>query len=349
MRAVQEQVEISKLEYLAWKYYETDTPDSEIRKNDITEEFWQEFKYLATNKELCNIQLNGGVIKGKSTIMCLLVWEGNNLLNNPMGLDKICADQYEFGKKTQTQIQNVYIGIDEFSRLETTGWNATIESAYLDQFSDVQAQRQIHKIACAPNQLIDKNSEIILRVINKNIKSQTTTCLCYYRMFSPTGETIQLIGHVVFDVSKVIKQKWYEQYRTRKFAKMELIYKEGIYHMRELHFASVVLGSYHSLEPECYIHKPTKDVVEGRAKRLLQEQKIPITSLAIEHIKAEVNSLVVQKYAELTYYKRLKKMKIDKNERDIIINAYKQQKEFLRQDVGRYEKLVEINKKYEAI
>lgn len=346
----QTQVEISKLEWLAWKYYEADITDSEIRKEDVTEEFWDEITLMIEKNELINITIQGGVIKGKSTVLCAIVAYVNKILGQKMDLDKICADQYEFGRKTMTDIHDVCIGVDEFSKLETSGWNSTIESSYLDQFSDVQAQRNIHKVAASPNTIMDKNSEIIMRVINKNPKTKETTCLIYYRMFSPTGETIQLIGHVNIDVSDVIEKEWYKRYRDRKFKKMELIFKEGIFHMRDLHFAEVVLGAYRLLEPQCFIEKPNKDVVEGKAKRMLQEKKIPITSLAIEHIKSEVNSLVTQKAAELKYWKQLNKLKtLTGDQRQILIGGYKMQKEDLSKDIQRYETLIKINKAYESI
>ena len=131
--------------------------------------------------------------------------------------------------------------------------------------------------------------------------------------------------------------------------KMELVYGEGIFRMRDMHFAEVILDSYKSLQLFTPVMRPNRDIIEGKIKRELQKHKIPITSLAIEHIKSETASLLSQKVAAETFWKTLKKKKLAPTERTQLQQGYKDACADLQQDIDRYKRLIEINRKYEQI
>ena len=52
---------------------------------------------------------------------------------------------------------------------------------------------------------------------------------------------LQLLGYVNVDVSDVVDKDWYIEYRKRKFEKMDLILKEGIFRPRVLEYAKIIL------------------------------------------------------------------------------------------------------------
>lgn len=74
-------VEISRLEYLALKYAESDMTDEEIRSNDITKDVNYEIDKMFESKEVINIAITGQVASGKSIVMEKFVWDINERLH----------------------------------------------------------------------------------------------------------------------------------------------------------------------------------------------------------------------------------------------------------------------------
>lgn len=342
-------IELNSLEFLAIKYYETNITDKEIRIEDITNLFLEELEKMIEKKELINIAIIGQVVKGKSTVMMKIANIINHLIGKEMKLEYICADQYEFGRKVLEEMENICLGVDEYSALEETGWNATIEAKWLEQFSDVQAQRFIHRASCSPRKIIDENASIIIEVIEKDTKTKTTVCLIYFKRTTPMGQRIQLIGSIRLYVGDIIETEWYSRYRKRKFEKMDLINKEGIYQTRHLYFAPTIMSSYESLVKLSIFGRPTKNIIETRIKRELQERKIPISTLAVDHLRVEVQGLIEQKATIDTYKRKIANIKGKITLKQEATSQIKEAEEQLNKDIKRYQRIIEIGKKYMAI
>ena len=84
--------------------------------------------------------------------------------------EHIFSEQTEFIRYINKNEQNTCIVVDEFNRLAETGLNATTETILFDQYSDQFAQDFIHRIACSPHIIADRNATIILDVIGTDKK-----------------------------------------------------------------------------------------------------------------------------------------------------------------------------------
>ena len=151
---------------------------------------------------------------------------------------------------------------------------------------------------------MDPNSDILLEVINVNRKSMATHCHLYYKFLKGGEETIQLIGHVNFDVkdlvnnwekkvkrhflkpernrydNKVIeeerKKDFYVEYIIKKYEKMELITKEGIMRPRLLDFADVIIEIEEKLRPLTkYPEILQRSTIANYVKMYCRKLKIP--------------------------------------------------------------------------
>lgn len=277
-----EKVELSNLEYLGRKYANKLIPTEEIEKNNITNELLDDIEYAIKNKRLINIQIIGTVVKGKSTVMATLVNKVNKMLNKKMNISKICTDQIEFSRKTNNKENDICYGIDEWNSLSTGGLNSSTEQQYLDWFSDVCAQRFIHRISCSPKKVIDQNSDTILEILERNNQKKYTRCLVYHRL-SGINNITQLVGYADINVKETIKQKWYEQYRQKKFKKMELINEHGSRDDRDREFAELVIALYEALEPLAEQTLVGVDIISGHIEVEREKRQLSIyTGLDLE-------------------------------------------------------------------
>lgn len=87
------------------RYMEHATSDEEIRKIDMTEEFWREINEEIKNDELVDININAKVRIGKSTVGIYLGKEIFKLLikhkkrdEGKFGINNIARDQQEYSK-----------------------------------------------------------------------------------------------------------------------------------------------------------------------------------------------------------------------------------------------------------
>ena len=277
-----EQVELSNLEFLARKYANKLIPTEEIEKNNITKELFDDIEYAIKNKRLINIQIIGTVVKGKSTVMCKIVNDINNRLGKTMGIDKICTDQIEFSRKTNSNTTNTCYGIDEWNSMSSGGLNSSTEQQYLDWFSDVCAQRFIHRVSCSPKKVIDQNSDTILEILERNNKKYYTRVLVYHRL-SGINNITQLVGHADINIKSIIHTNWYEQYRQKKFKKMELINQHGARDDRDREFAELVILIYEKLEPLAEQTLVGVDIISGHIEVGRKQRQLSIyTGLDLE-------------------------------------------------------------------
>ena len=189
------------------------TSDEEIRKIDMTDEFWREIDEEIRNDELIDININAKVRVGKSTVGIALGKKIFNKLkkfdkrerNDKFSMKNIARDQQEYSKVMRDpETKNTVIVTDEINELEGTGENVTIEKALLNDFSNIQAGRYVHRISCSPKGVADPNADIFLEIISINRKSKVTHAHLYYNMFKGGVEYMQLLGYVNIDVSSLI-------------------------------------------------------------------------------------------------------------------------------------------------
>ena len=168
---------------------------------------------------LKNEIVSKGIIgQTKSSKSTLMIWLGNLIskkyFNKEWTINQIFADQFEFGRKvTDHNLHHCIIGIDEYGAMEETGANATIEAKHLEQFSDLQAQREIHRIGCSPRHIMDKNATVILKIVSKDPEEFKTHALVYYKIEAPDMWYTQLIGRVEF----CIKDAMFSNESWKKF------------------------------------------------------------------------------------------------------------------------------------
>lgn len=264
-------------------YYEATSvllSEHEAIEKNITEifDYWLETKIK--KKQLVNIGALGEVVGGKSTVAIAIANRINKHLVKLGWLKKfdmrqlVFSDQTEFLRFITTDMEDVAVTIDEFNRLGYTGINATTEEVLFQQYSEQFAQRRIHRISCSPSMLIDRMCRVILTVIGKDERRETTRCKLSYR--DPIDRKMVTLGCVDIYVGDVIHEKFYTHYREKKFKRMDLIDKEGVKDIRELEFAQLTLDAFDELKDlvdagELVPHElalATVDAVRRRHKRI---------------------------------------------------------------------------------
>lgn len=355
-------VPINTLKYLAIQNNRSLAPDEDLEKQDVTEILWKEINDTLVAGELNNIQILGGVIEGKSTVMAAIVHFGNKKLDTQMSLQFICADQLEFSRKVMNpKLMNCFVGIDEWNKLSETGYNASVESAFLEYFSDVQAQRFIHRISCSPRGLVDPNATIILECLGKNKESKVTRVIVKYRLLQAEGEQIQVVGHADIFVGEVMKTKWYKQYRERKFKKMELVTQEGVRDIREMEYSELVLRVFRKLRNLAKMGLVNRDLINGYVETERRKDKRFLSILTTDDIISKVMGILRLVKEQTRIQNEMEKAVRMSNKagngageyfRDKIETLKKileEVKDNEKELLANYEKLVQINEKYKAI
>lgn len=239
--------------YIAVESMDSTLNPMEARRTDLTNLFYYELEQRIKNGEIININMNGKVRSGKSTAAMAIVCEIKKLITKyhkikrPMSNKNILRDQNEYArtvKRRPNDFKHEADVIDEWSEMELTGYNATIEQKYLKQFSDVQAGRYFHRVSCSPGDVTDPNSDIFLSVVPGSRCEGKTLFLLYYRL--STGEITNTVplGHVKIDVTKVLSAKWYKTYLQKKEEKWELMNQHNVKSPRELEYAEITLNTY---------------------------------------------------------------------------------------------------------
>lgn len=258
--------------------------DKEIENVDRTELFYDEIIKIVENKELLNININGPVASGKSTVGFAI---GDavtiNCYNRMLDVRDIDRDQEEFVETIKNpDIKDTVRVIDEWNDMEATGENVTVEQALMKYLSDVQAQRNIHKISCSPSEAPDSNASIYLEVIQADKKSKLTHCRLVYKFQKAGVPILQILGYVNIDVGRVLGYVWYDEYRRRKFEKMDLILKEGIFRPREMKYAKIIINTVDMMRPLARIGLCTHELVKNNVEHLFRKNKLPFSIPGIE-------------------------------------------------------------------
>ena len=148
-----------------------------------------------------------------------------------------------------------------------------------------------------------------------------TYCKLYYRYFEGNMEHVQLLGFVKFSVADVIntwekkvkkhymrpdrsekedklierwaKKDWYTEYVIKKYEKMELITKEGIFRPRVLDYADVILCIVEKLKTLTKINAlVNKSIIRNYVKAEFRKRKIPTSIIGEELATREVEGIL---------------------------------------------------------
>ena len=166
VRTFEETVPQSKFEIRFDYVRRNEMVEGDILKEDFTQKFYNELVNIYNFGELINIALIGKVTRGKSTVaIALCDWILTNLIKKPMGIKNILDDQISYQRIIKdTSLTNDCHVIDEDNRLSRTGINATMETTQLQSFSEIQAQRFLHRIYCS-----FINSSIVLAICPSSV------------------------------------------------------------------------------------------------------------------------------------------------------------------------------------
>lgn len=292
-------VEIDIFDYLAREYIDrllTPEDKKEIEKKEFTKELFKSLEDRIKKGTLVNVQILGKTASGKSTVAIKLAqFLNKKCYNQEMEMGQICADQIEFSRKMKNpKSGNEVIVIDEFNWLGDTGANATVEAKMLNQFSDVHAQRFIHKIGCSPTTVIDGNADIILTVTGTQKETLRTFVTIEARIITESGMTRQLIGHAKIYVGDTLESELYERYRKRKFKKMELLTKHSIRDVRELESGILIKKVYDQLKGQVTAIKVNNAVVANYIEATRLEQGLIFSLVAEEIAKDKATGLLQQ-------------------------------------------------------
>jgi len=305
---------------LANDYRKAITDEDKIEAIDMTASFFQELKIMIKSGEIIIININAKMRQGKSTtamsvgydILSYLVEDKKQPKGTTFGMQHIARDDQEYSKRMRDpNLQNTVIVTDEQNELEHTGENVTVENALRKVFSDVQAGRYVHRVCCSPKEMVDDNADIMLSVIAVDRVNHINRCKLYYRFYEGGHQYVQLLGFVDINVGHIIntwlsvkdlffkqnktkkeiialqkarEEDWYVEYMVKKYEKMELITKEGVFKPRVLDYASIILEIVQKLKPLTRLSSLlTRDVVRNHVKLHFSKQKIP-TSIVGEEL-----------------------------------------------------------------
>lgn len=356
MTEQKEQTEVS-VDILKWLYYENKDlliKDTDMLQNDITEEFDHYIEDKIVNKEVVNIAIIGEVAGSKSTSGIAIMSKANDIIErvHKKKVDRfkhILTDQTEFIRFINTEEEDVAIVIDEFNRMAETGLNASTEAVLYDYYSEVFAQKHVHRVACSPSFVIDKNSNVILEYIGKDEEKKVSKFKLMYRNIAE-GYNPRCLGCIYVDVSDVLDKEYYKRYRKRKFERMALLDKHGVRDIRELEFADVILKVVYDLRDITRdgAKQNLSDMIIATISRVCREDKRIYSMITTSEIASRVRN-ILGLYADL--YKtgiRLAKVKNGKNDTEIrnVEKKMDKVKEILVREVEEEEKRRKIYKDF---
>lgn len=363
MKKRPERIKVNLFYWLAEKFRKLATTEDEIERNDLTNEIIEALVKEAKKGGLINININGLPTTGKSiTAIAIAYALIRQIFGREMTVKDIDRDQQEYIKTVMNpDIEKTVRVIDEWNELETAGENSSVIDKQMNTLSDVQAQRFIHKIACSPKDVTDKNSWLFLEVFGTDKQKMINSVKVYYRMFIGGYEHRQLIGVAHISVEKILKMEWYQEYRRRKFLKMEIMNKEGIFQPRKLDTAEATLKVVKKLmEATGTTGIMTPEVIRGFVKVEMTKRKMPLSIIGEELATRDVRGIVdpYKQYIKMT--ERMGQLKKKYERGAIDPETYKTQTESMGKEakmiievvdyqIKELERYAEIKKKYDKI
>jgi energy-coupling factor transporter ATP-binding protein EcfA2 len=314
-----------------------------IYNQNITDPFHEYIEFQIKTNKLINIAVIGEVAHGKSTLACglcnLITSKINEIIfknieqdKRIMGVSNICADTLEFSRKVHdsSHTQICFI-IDEDNPMARVGANATTESARLQSFSRIQAQRFIHRVFCAPSTIADNESRVILQVMNYDIQDTFIRFMVWYRSAEPYGEDMKIIGFADISVANILNTKWYNKYKKKKFKKFTLINDAGIDDARAFEEAQIIMDLYkenkaiakHQMLKISDLNLAVKQAVrenKSRASLILKDEFIKDIKSILDNVYFQHRELIkLEKYKSEIYHK-IEEGKIQ--DKDYLLDAY---------------------------
>lgn len=378
-------IELDNLKGIFLKTKERMTPEDETIQNNLTNTFFYTLKDKINHRELIVIAVRGEVRTGKSTVVLELVRFINQYIAdiglNPEPIKNltkyIFSDQTEFLRFINSEQRNAAIAIDEFNGMAATGLNATTEEALFDHYSDVFAGQYIHRVAASPDVIVDKNSNIILDVIGKDIEKGIVRCKLIYR--DVVTKNYMTIGHVNINVGNVInkwlnskareiieqtgiqtkedeeeierlkKDDFYIRYQIKKYKRMDLLKKHGVRDIRDLEFSTIILESTRELQDFAKVRRPTKELVDTIVDEVCKRNKRIYSILTMNEIGQRTRA-ILNIYHEIHILNKKKNLpSLSPSEEMIIKKTIEQAKMLLENRITQQEKLNDIYKEYMGV
>lgn len=291
------------------EYHDKLAEKGELENNDLTDVLFYFFEDKLKHGELINVTVRGEVAIGKSTVAILLMWYISKLLKNTEF--RIFSDQTEFLRFIKSDEMNICIVIDEYNQLAEGGINATTEKDLFDFFSDVAAQRYIHRINCAPATVMDKNSLVVLDVLGSDKNARVTRCILKYR--DPTSMDLLTLGYADIDVSPVLETDFYKRYRKKKFNRMDLVRKRGVRDIRFPEFARFVLKTYAELKDNTEFSRVPVNLIAHTGESAVMDEGLIYSELAKMHITSRTQVLLDLDYEANKILKQMIRAKAKKD------------------------------------
>lgn len=347
-------VEVSPLKYDYYKLRDELIKEEDAMNINKTDDFKLFLETEVKTKGIINIAIVGDVGGGKSTGAIAIMNDINEIIekihNKKINrLKSIFSDQTEFLRFISSDTRDVCVVIDEFSRMAETGFNATTEIALFNYYSDVFAQKFMHRISCSPSVVMDMNCNVILTFLGKDIEKEVSKFKLEYRSSSEGFRKITL-GHVDIDVSKVLHTDFYKEYRKKKFERMDLLDKHGVRDIRELEFSEITLATYNELKDVCSdINKgDLSDMILATISRVMRERKRIYSSLTTTEIQSRCKNLLSIKKAIIQTQRKVKKEIEKPNEgiSEVLRQSLQKQAEILNKELDEEERKFKIYKEY---
>lgn len=288
--------------------------EEEAKRFDVTELVWYSLETRLKAREQINIQIRGDPTTGKSTLGSKFKFRINTMLSvAPAVLSAsnklIFSDQVEFLRWIGMKMNNICIQIDEFNRMIATGYNATTEMTLFDYYSDVFAQRFVHRVSCAPSQMIDRNCYLILDIEGRDLERKVTRVKVTYRDIITGDEMV--VGHMDVYVGDIMIMPWYKKYREKKFKRMELLENNGIRDVRELEFAFISIKAFTQLSEMAKTKKVPISTVNKTVDIIRRSQGRIYSMLTMNEISSRCKGLLDLLTDKHNYMKLQNKAKED--------------------------------------
>jgi len=312
---------------------------------DVSNMMWMSFEERIKAGEAINVQIRGEVTTGKSTVASVIMEFVNTVLKKDKGImdhlnTRIFSDQIEFIRWIKKKEEHICIQIDEWNSMVTTGYNATTEMTLFDHYSDVFAQRYVHRVSCAPSKMIDMNCYLLLDIEGRDKNKGVTRCKATYR--DVVSQRTCVIGFVDIYVGDVRKKEWYAKYRLKKFKRMELLEKHGYRDIRELEYARVALKTWRKMCISGQYIKHDRDTIMAFAQAVVEEEGKVYSIVTMARIASDAKSLLGLQYRIEQLERRIEMLQAKEKDTRILEMSHKELGKLLNELVEKWEKKAKI-------
>lgn len=337
----------------------------EIASIDITETVNNFIAQAVRDRFYFSVLFTGAQSGGKSISNLTLAYKTAKYLmqlNAFKGLKKkdfsmndyITYDEVEFNELIMKNVEDCIGVIDELNEMNTGGDNTTVVRQIYISNAEVNAQKFVYRFCATPrvNSFYEHTSLLVFRSIGMDRANKLNYWIVYYN--DPADTEKYPIGLYISDISEILEEKWYQKYKKKKFARMNLLNKHGVRDVRELRNAKVILQVFNALKDSTKFGTKIKtETISGQIDLVLHREKLIYTSLAKANTLEPIKALISLKHAIELY--KIEQGKLNP-EKPNFREKYEMYKELIKRDektlndlVEFREKLVKILNEYEAI